>query len=343
MEGRFSKHGTIVNTLGGMCGDVYKFDQGEHVWPRFVCAKVPNGRPDPAMSSDRFIDELGKQLQYSGHDCVHWPFRFALILDAPVAFFRFWSGDLRSIITDASHSAASRLSILSYAIAGLQHCYSRGMDAHQDLKPENILVRDLRAEYPILPDVPAFTRALIADFGLANLARDLDKHYGARPYMGPEQLAGQTAGKRSDVFALGVISFELLTAGVHPVGARLAGLWPQPATGQTKKWTRDKSWKQWHRRGLPVAEAEFLHDAPRSLIVQCLHQDPGQRPSVDELRDGLASALSKVDAATADETEHQIEVLDQATRPAFAESWPLVQAGFEQLAHTLKDSKSAAE
>ncbi len=84
---------------------------------------------------------------------------------------------------------------------------------HRDLKPENvILVPDIEA--------PSGERAKILDFGIAKLARehtgavttDTSVVMGTPIYMSPEQCkGGKTVGDRADVYALGVMLFEMLS------------------------------------------------------------------------------------------------------------------------------------
>src|ERR1039458_7824000 len=84
--------------------------------------------------------------------------------------------------------------------AGLAAAHDKGV-LHRDLKPANIMI-DGRGQ------------VLIADFGLAALAGQLDGtnvRDGTPAYMAPEQLAGKEASVRSDLYALGLVLHEMFT------------------------------------------------------------------------------------------------------------------------------------
>jgi len=92
------------------------------------------------------------------------------------------------------------------------------------LKPENILINENKnsdGSYPSNPE--DFYHAKIADFGLSaevhsNVFRGQDKINdvtGTILFMAPEQATGQRYGKRVDIWALGIIIFQMLT-GKHP-------------------------------------------------------------------------------------------------------------------------------
>ncbi len=87
--------------------------------------------------------------------------------------------------------------------AALEYAHQKGM-IHRDLKPSNVLVEQN-------------DRAVLTDFGIVKLAGSLARHtqdgtiVGTPAYMSPEQATGETIDSRSDLYALGVILFELLT------------------------------------------------------------------------------------------------------------------------------------
>ena len=112
-----------------------------------------------------------------------------------------------------------RIELLIRVSDAVQHAHQRGV-IHRDLKPSNILV-------------DASGQPKILDFGVARLdegdplesahrTRD-GQLVGTLPYMSPEQVSGDASeiDTRSDVYALGVLLFELLTGRLpHPVGER---------------------------------------------------------------------------------------------------------------------------
>merc|ERR1740138_283994 len=94
---------------------------------------------------------------------------------------------------------------LQQVMTGVQYIHSEFKECHNDIKPENVLLdrkpRDVN-------DVPRF---MIADFGCASgfgAAANGDPRYNA-----PELWMGQSVSYKSDVWALGVMSYELLSGG----------------------------------------------------------------------------------------------------------------------------------
>jgi serine/threonine protein kinase len=93
---------------------------------------------------------------------------------------------------------------------GLQHAHEAGI-LHRDLKPENVM---------LVAEPEGRDRAVVMDFGLAKesvAGPELSRLtatgivLGTPEFMSPEQIRGKSLDPRSDVFALGVLGFELLT------------------------------------------------------------------------------------------------------------------------------------
>jgi beta-lactam-binding protein with PASTA domain/predicted Ser/Thr protein kinase len=106
-------------------------------------------------------------------------------------------------------SPREALDVMEQVLAGLAAAHRAGV-AHRDVKPENVLLG------------PGHT-VKVADFGLARLAAGPSHTrsgmiIGTAAYLAPEQVSGRGAGARSDVYAAGVMLFELLTGAQPHVG-----------------------------------------------------------------------------------------------------------------------------
>ena len=319
IEVLLSKHGRITHRAGGMCGQVYFFDQGENVHPRWIVAKIPRvPEADPEERNRRFLREIEIQHKTFYHRFVCWPFDYQIVHDTPVALYRAADADLSQWIPLTGFSTVSRLAFLAYLCAALAHCRSRGLENHQDLKPQNILVQDMGKRFSGLPDQNVFIMPLLADFGLANLWIENNIPQGARPYMAPEQWLHGVANGASDLFSLGVIIFEVMTKGHHPYGGITREWWPAPREN-SKKWTKDDMWVKWAKNFCPVAPADFLVADAETIARACLSPDPMDRPSLSLVQAELLNILHKLDPEAAEQARFQIA---HANASETSDEWP---------------------
>jgi len=125
---------------------------------------------------------------------------------------------LRAWSAQAKRAPAEITALALQAVRGLAVAHAAGL-VHRDLKPENVMVR-----------TDGIVKVL--DFGLARSASPREQQatmlrtepgviLGTAPYMSPEQVLGKPAGPPSDVFSLGTILYEMLTAR-HPFDAGTA-------------------------------------------------------------------------------------------------------------------------
>jgi tetratricopeptide (TPR) repeat protein/predicted Ser/Thr protein kinase len=110
----------------------------------------------------------------------------------------------------------ARIELLVRVCHAVHHAHDRGV-VHRDLKPANILVDE--GGQPKVLDF-GIAHATAEDLRARTLVTGLGEVLGTLPYMSPEQLAGTgEADARSDVYALGVIGYELLS-GRLPIDLR---------------------------------------------------------------------------------------------------------------------------
>jgi eukaryotic-like serine/threonine-protein kinase len=178
-------------------------------------------------------------------------------------------------------SVTERLRLFRAVCEAVQHAHSRAV-IHRDLKPSNILVSD--------GGTGGRVTVKLLDFGIAKQLESLDApadptQTGLRlmtpAYAAPEQLQGEPAGVYTDVYALGVLLYELLTE-QHPF--ELAGLTP----GQVENLILESgparpsaSARQAAGAAAAAVQASSLSRGEwEDLDVLCLtamHQDPQRR------------------------------------------------------------------
>jgi eukaryotic-like serine/threonine-protein kinase len=136
---------------------------------------------------------------------------------------------------------------------GLAAAHEKGI-VHRDIKPENIMIRKDGI-------------AQIMDFGLAKLqgVSRLTKEgstVGTAGYMSPEQVQGQDADHRSDIFSFGVVLYELLTGGLPFKGIHETAL----------------AYEIVNVDPAPMSSVKPEIDATLDAIVlECLEKDPNER------------------------------------------------------------------
>ena len=243
----------IIALLGrGGMGEVYRADDlklGQQVALKFLHKRL-------ALDSarrERFYSEVrvARQVTHSNVCRVHD------IVEAGDLHFltmEFVDGeDLSSLLKRIGHlPGAKALDLARQICAGLAAAHDRGV-LHRDLKPANVMI-DGRGQ------------VRITDFGLAVLVGERAQAEGVAgtpAYMAPEQFSGESASVRTDIYALGMVLYELFTGQRAFYAATIAD-------SLSKKQT-----------AAPTRPSEIVRDVDPDIecvILQCLESDPEQRP-----------------------------------------------------------------
>lgn len=168
---------------------------------------------------------------------------------AYIAMEYFPGGDLRRLMHDDIEIDVA-LAVLMQVAGALGAIHERGI-VHRDMKPDNIMIR-------------ADGSLALADFGIATLKDTrlaVTAHgevFGTPAYIAPEQASGQLTDHRADLYALGVMFFELLT-GQKPYRAS----------------NTEALLYQHMNLGIPELPAQFVQLQP--LVNAMMAKDPGQR------------------------------------------------------------------
>jgi serine/threonine-protein kinase len=152
--------------------------------------------------------------------------------DPPYLTMEYVPGtSLRPLISDKKLKIIDAVSILRQVLAGLSYAHANGI-VHRDMKPENILIH----ERAFKDGFASEGVVKVTDFGLGRAAMKTAvgsiaysaslndaagrEIAGTLDYMSPEQRSGADIDARSDLYACGVILYELLT-GERPAGTDL--------------------------------------------------------------------------------------------------------------------------
>jgi serine/threonine-protein kinase len=245
----------IVALLGeGGMGEVYRADDlklGQTVALKFL---PPLLECDPASLS-RFHDEV-RLARHISHPNVCRVYDIDEVEGHHFLSMEYVDGeDLASLLRRIGRFPEDRaLEVARQLCAGLAAAHGQGV-LHLDLKPANVMI-DGRG------------KVLIHDFGLACLA---DKAQGAAPragtpgYMAPEQWSGQPASTRTDLYALGLVLYEVFTG--KPAVTPQAAAQAAASIGRTVRITSPTP-----------SISGILDPAVERAISRCLAQDPSQRP-----------------------------------------------------------------
>jgi hypothetical protein len=243
----------IIGLVGhGGMGEVYRADDlklGQPVALKFLPARLASER----AWIERFYAEV-RHARGVSHPNVCRVYDVGEIEGRHFLSMEYVDGeDLASLLRRIGRLPPDKaVEIARELCAGLAAAHDKGV-LHRDLKPGNVMI-DGRG------------RAKITDFGLA-VGVDDDKGdaevSGTPAYMAPEQLAGKGASVQSDLYALGLVLYELFTGRKAFEAATLA------------------EWRRKHSQEQPTAPSTVtkeLDPAVERAILRCLEKDSGQRP-----------------------------------------------------------------
>jgi hypothetical protein len=244
----------ILGLLGrGGMGEVYRATDlalGQSVALKFL--------PEEAAHNPRLLERFHGEVRVArqvSHPNVCRVYDIGEADGVPFISMEYVDGeDLASLLLRIGRLPADKaVEIARKLCAGLAAAHDKGV-IHRDLKPQNIMLNK-RGE------------VLIMDFGLAAIAGQLsgaEIRNGTPAYMAPEQLKGSEVTARSDIYALGLVLYELFT-GKRPYDAKsLQELIDLQESRQLSSMT---------------TIAADIDPAVEKAIRRCLDPDPMRRPA----------------------------------------------------------------
>ncbi len=272
-EARFRIEGLLGE---GGYGAVYEATQ-LGVTERPVAIKVLHpGSEQTDARRQRFEDEARATCRVT-HPHALTVHEFGVTADGRMFLVseRLFGESLRSLLDrEGSLSVTRAVRIAVQALKALGEYHDRDI-VHRDLKPENLFMCDVRGEADFVK---------VIDFGIAWMHRDGkprltgdNRAIGTPLYMSPEQIRAEPVGPACDLYAIGLLLYELIAGrppflATSPIDVIMAHLSASPP---------------------PLnAAAAGVPPALNALVQRCMAKAQNERPaSADELRDELEGAL----------------------------------------------------
>lgn len=253
-----------------------------------VVLKIPDRMSigDPAQF-ERFQREL-EVMRTLNHPAIQQGLGSGRYNNTPYLVTGLIDGQsMREIVrTSAPMPPEEAISLIRKIADGLAHCHDHEI-IHRDLKPENILIT-------------SDGQPIIIDFGLALTKgahrvtyANLSAAAGTPDYMAPEQIEGHRGDQRTDIYALGVMLFELLTGNPPYTGDNNMVIMAQHLKGAIPRLDKVKE-------GISPQIAAF--------VAKCLQRNPNDRYADMH---ALITELDNLDAI-------DISILERATGAAAA-------------------------
>ncbi len=243
----------IIALLGkGGMGEVYRADDltlGQAVALKFL--------PDAAASDEGMLDRFRNEVRIArrvSHPNVCRVYDVGDVDGQTFFTMEYVDGeDLASLLRRIGRLPQDKaIEMARQLCAGLAAAHAKGV-LHRDLKPANIML-DGRGQ------------VVITDFGLAGVADDIrgaEVRSGTPAYMAPEQLSGKEVTLRSDIYALGLVLYEVFT-GKRAFAEQVAGA----LHGQDDR-----------TPSRPSSVVKDLDPIIEKVILRCLETDPAARPA----------------------------------------------------------------
>jgi len=290
---RIGKYEISAQIAAGGFGVIFKG------WDPYI--KRPVAVKMCASPDEEVRQRFHQEAQFVGnlvHRNITLVFDFGVENEIPYIVQEFLTGyDLDSLVrAGVVNDTRTVVSILLQICEGLEFAHNRGI-VHRDIKPSNIR---------ILED----GTVKIMDFGIAKSLEGGSKltqtgiALGTAGYLAPEQIQGGAVDPRTDIFAFGVVAYELVTGKRPFQGASLSNVLYQILNDD------------------PTQPADLRDDCPRELeaiILKCMAKDPGDR--YQNVRE-ILEVLRTVPGAVGSDGESMVEITTGVLRVAVSRMDP---------------------
>ncbi len=295
VSNHFSQYGNLIGKLSSPNSTIFTFKgPGNLIVAKCINIDPGTSREESRKRIQRALYEVNTARFVMHNSAIQRFFHIEIMHGIPFFLSRKREATLYDLIYEGPLELDDLLVISCQIVYALCYCRKMGIISHQDLKPENIFLDFTKNKYN--KELSIKHLIYVADFELANAYLVLGKKSGSRPYYPPEQHSKNSEDfSKVDVFALGVLIYEMATGGKHPIGERTSDVWPKPLPLKGNKWLREDVWKKWAKNAaISRLDQDIKNVKLVDIINKCLIPDFEKRIGLIELKDELFELLNDV-------------------------------------------------
>ena len=269
---RIGEYAVVAKIGEGGMAHVYA---AEHVFlHKKVAIKVIRAEMCGSSATiQRFLQEA-RTISQIGHPNIVDVHAYGTLPDGRCYFIMQWLlGETLATMIEVAAFTVPEAAVLLVQICDALHAAHLAGVVHRDLKPENVYVVTLPSGHSLVK---------VLDFGIAKLTRPNELYprtrtghmMGTPEYVSPEQARGEPVDPRSDIYSLGVLTFEMLTR-------RLPFLANNDADMMVA-----------HLKEVAPLVSTLRPDVPPpldSLVAAMMSKTPNERPSMETIRGELVA------------------------------------------------------
>lgn len=189
-----------------------------------VAVKVMRGLLEQDSEQLARFQREAEVIEELRHPNIVQMFEYDVADDTPYLVMEYIPGPSLAAYLKSLHDNKQRMpigmvaQILKSMASALDYAHSKGI-VHRDIKPANVLLRSQADVIEINKPLPRDVEPVLTDFGLVRLL-DSTMHTtagsvsGTPTYMSPEQARGEKVDKRTDIYSLGIMLYEMLAGSV---------------------------------------------------------------------------------------------------------------------------------
>jgi len=260
----------IIERRGIVVGIDLRFDR------KVMIKLLPSYFSDSGVFKTRFVNTL-EEVQRLRHKNIAPIYDFGIVDEAPYIVMKYLGRETLSDLINHYKARGGGIplhevtTLFDKIAIALEFAHQKGQ-VHQDIRPSNIFL-------------PNNDKPVITDFGMVDIlaeATDMsltDGIFGPPPYLSPERISDQTIDKRCDIYALGIITYQMVTGEV-PFDGDMVSVYLRHINEQPKN---------------PKLLNNELPDSMANIIMKALAKQPDDRfISVAEMADDFRKSSSHI-------------------------------------------------